>query len=395
MTHGPGSLSAHEEELVRRAADFARLCIAPNVARWERERRAMPREIVREWSELGLNGMEVAEERGGAAAGFHAKLRVVEAVARVDMPASFSLVNMQGAVTRIARDGTPEQVKRLLPSLLSGEQIGSVVLTEPGAGSDFSAITTRASRVRGGWRLDGEKAWATNGAIADQFLVYAQTDAGSGAAGIAGFLVDMQDPGTERVGPYELVGGSVIGAAGVRLTSYFVPDADLFYAPGKGFKTALASINRARTYVAAMCCAMVEAALDVAVDYCGKRHAFGAPLLAHQGLRWSLADVATELAAARLLTRHAADLIAAKRDAVVAAAHAKKFAARIALPGIAACMQAMGAEGLRDAHPLGRHLIGARIASYVDGTTEMQNERIGANLAKMFGAAALRQGDPS
>ena len=96
----------------------------------------------------------------------------------------------------------------------------------------------------------------------------------------------------------------------------------------------------------------------------------------------------------RLLTRHAADLIAAKRDAVVAAAHAKKFAARIALPGIAACMQAMGAEGLRDAHPLGRHLIGARIASYVDGTTEMQNERIGANLAKMFGAAAPRQGAP-
>jgi alkylation response protein AidB-like acyl-CoA dehydrogenase len=131
---------------------------------------------------------------------------------------------------------------------------------------------------------------------------------------------------------------------------------------------------------------MVEAALRCAVSYGTERRTFGASLIEHQGLRWSLADVATDLEAARLLTWRAARLIAAGEDAMLAAAHAKTFAARMAVTRISDCMQAMGAAGLRDELPFGRHLAGARIAHYVDGTTEMQNERIGATLAKTYGA---------
>jgi alkylation response protein AidB-like acyl-CoA dehydrogenase len=139
--------------------------------------------------------------------------------------------------------------------------------------------------------------------------------------------------------------------------------------------------------VAAMISATVESALQLAIGHAGKRHSFGKPLIGHQGLRWQLASVATELEAARLLVDRAADLIEAGADAQIEAAFAKKYAAEMALRGIAACMQVMGAEGLRASHPLGRHMVAARIAAYVDGTTEIQNERIGVALAARYGVA--------
>ena len=133
-----------------------------------------------------------------------------------------------------------------------------------------------------------------------------------------------------------------------------------------------------------MCCGMVAESLRIALDHAARRRSFGKRLLDHQGLRWSLADVATDLEAARLLTWRAADLIARGEDAMLAAAHAKKFAVRVAQQRLGDCMQAMGAEGLREDYPIGRHIASARIAGYVDGSTEMQNERIGALLEKTY-----------
>ena len=147
-------------------------------------------------------------------------------------------------------------------------------------------------------------------------------------------------------------------------------------------------ITGARIHVAAMIAATVESALRLAVAHASARQAFGRPVLGHQGLRWSLVDVATQLEAARLLVERAAAIVEAGGDAQTEAAFAKKYAAEMALPAIAACMQAMGAEGLRAQHPMGRHMAAARIAAYVDGTTEMQNERIGATLATRYGRPA-------
>jgi alkylation response protein AidB-like acyl-CoA dehydrogenase len=188
----------------------------------------------------------------------------------------------------------------------------------------------------------------------------------------------------ERLPADALMGGSAIGAAGIRFTRTKVPDADLFAPAGQAFKRALRGITGARAHVAAMACAMVDSALRLAVAHAGARRAFGRPLLEHQGLRWQLVDVATELEAARLLTYRAVRMIAAGADARTEAAFAKKYAAQMAQRAIAACMQAMGAEGLRAEHPLGRHMASARIAAYVDGTTEMQNERIGAVLPTRY-----------
>jgi alkylation response protein AidB-like acyl-CoA dehydrogenase len=164
-----------------------------------------------------------------------------------------------------------------------------------------------------------------------------------------------------------------------------VADRDLFAPPGQAFKRALHSISAARVYVSAMACAVVET-LRTAVAYAAERQSFGRSLLDHQGLRWSLADVAADLEAARLLTLQGAHAVARGVDAQVEAALAKKVSAEMAARSVIACMQSMGAVGLFPHYGFGRLMTSARIAAYVDGTTEMQNERIGAALFKRYGS---------
>jgi alkylation response protein AidB-like acyl-CoA dehydrogenase len=359
--------------------------IAPITERLEREKSALPAGVVAEWIGLGLNGMQVSPERGGAGASFFAKVAVAEAIARACFPCAFALINMQGAVTRIEHEGTAEQIARYLPGLMKGSLICAPSLSEPEAGSDFGAIRTLATKVPGGWEISGEKAWVTNGAIANLLVMYAQTEPGAGGKGVASFIVDLHSTGIEKFPAYDLIGGAAIGACGIRLRRVRVADRDLFAQPGQAFKRALQSISAARVYVSAMACAVVETALRTAVAYAGERQSFGLPLLDHQGLRWSLVDVATDLEAARLLTLQGAQTVAHGGDAQVEAALAKKFSAEMAARSVIACMQAMGAVALLPHYGFGRLMTSARIAAYVDGTTEMQNERIGAALFKRYG----------
>ncbi|MCJ2135798.1 acyl-CoA dehydrogenase family protein [Methylobacterium sp. J-026] len=378
-------LSAQEREAVRRGRALALSEIAPHAAAWEHAGSALPRPVFRAYAEAGLIGLEVSRQRGGSGLGYLCKIGLAEAMARTCLPSTFALNLAQGMATRIEREGSESQVRRHLPSLICGERIAAVSLSEPGAGSDFSAIATRAERAAGGWRLHGTKAWVTNGAHADLALVYAQTEPGSGAAGIASFLVELHADGVSRVADVPLIGGHAIGAATIVLDGVFVADDDLFAPPGQAFKRALTGITGARIHVSAMACGIVTDSLARAVDHGRVRHSFGRPLIEHQGLRWSLADVATGLEAARALTYSAAQRIAAGADATLAAAHAKRFSADMALSGVAACMQAMGGVGLRADLPFGRHLAAARIVAYVDGTTEMMRDRIGADLARRRG----------
>jgi alkylation response protein AidB-like acyl-CoA dehydrogenase len=270
--------------------------------------------------------------------------------------------------------------ERYVPELAAGRLIGCTALTEPGAGSDFAAIAMRATRTADGWRIDGEKAWITNASDADVIVLYAQTEPGSGARGIAGFVVDARRPGFERMPAYALAGQHAIGAGGFRLDGYVAQPDEMLQPPGSAFKAAMVSINGARTYIAAMCCGMVGEALRIARGYGTERSAFGLPLANHQGWRWRLAEAASELAACRLMVAAAAARIDAGADAQLAAAQAKLLSTRMAERQLPALMQAMGAEGLRERHPFGRHLLGARVAGFVDGSNEMLLERISALL---------------
>jgi alkylation response protein AidB-like acyl-CoA dehydrogenase len=376
-------LTAEERALLAATERFRREVVAPNAGAWEHERR-VPREVIREAARVGLTGIEVPRQYGGQGAGFIAKTLIAEELARSCMGIAFSLINTQNVAARIARVGRAAQIERYVRPLVAGEMSGGTALTEPHAGSDFPAITTMARKVAGGWELDGEKAWLTNAATAEAIALYAKTDTAPGTVGIAAFLVDAQAPGFDRLPAYRLNGGHAIGAGGIRLHALRVGDDALLYPPGDAFRQALIGINGARTYVAAMCCGMVAESLRLALDYATRRHAFGRRLLDHQGLRWSLVEVATDLEAARLLTYRAAEIIERGENAVLAAAYAKKFAVEMAQRRLGQCLQAMGAEGLREDYPIGRHIACARIAGFVDGSTEMQNERIGAMLEKVF-----------
>jgi alkylation response protein AidB-like acyl-CoA dehydrogenase len=382
-------LSEAEARLLEAARAFSRGEVGPSAAHWERER-CYPRAAIRAAAALGLARIQVPAAHGGLGLRFRAKVRIMEEIARDDFAFAFALVNTHNAASRLAHDGSERQRARYLGGLMRGDLIGAVSLTEPGAGSDFPAIATHAERVDGGWRLNGEKAWLTNGAAVDVVLVYAQTEAGAGAKGIAAFVVDTKRGGFERGEAYALAGVHAIGASGFRLNGYFAADEDLFYAPGTAFRNALDSITGARIYVAAMCCGMVEESLFLALARTRERSTFGRPLIERQGLRWMLADVATQLEAARLLAYRAARLLEAGEDAVLAAAHAKKFATRMAETCLRDCMQLFGAEGLMQTHPFGRHLAAARAAHYADGSTEMQNERIAAYFERA-GPGAMRQ----
>jgi alkylation response protein AidB-like acyl-CoA dehydrogenase len=349
-----------------------------------RSARCSPRAAIFEAARLGLTAIEVPRELGGQGAGFLAKTLIAEELARACMGFAFSIINTQNVASRIARQGTKAQIARYLAPLVAGERLGCTALTEPHAGSDFPAIKTEARRTESGWLLDGEKAWLTNAATAEVIAVFAKTEAAAGSDGIAAFLVDARSPGFERLPPYGLMGGHAIGAGGVRFRGLRLDEEALLFPPGVAFKRALAGINGARTYVAAMCCGMVDEALRAALDYARRREAFGKRLIDHQGLRWSLAAVATELEAARLLTYRAAEAIERGDNPVLAAAMAKKFAVEMAQRRLGDCMQAMGAEGLREERVIARHIASSRIAGYVDGTTEIQNERIGALLEKTY-----------
>lgn len=377
-------LNKDEADLVACARDFARNYVAPRAAGWERDRK-MPREALREAAKAGLTRLDASRKEGDHGTGFVAKLLVLEALSEECMAFAFSLTNTQGMAGRLEKFGTQSQKDRFLEDVISTERLSATALTEPGAGSDFSAIKTCAEKVDGGWILRGEKAWITNAAEADIFLVYGQTDPEKRWRGIASFLVDGRQDGFERAEPYGMLAGHAIGAGGFKLNDMFVPDEDVVSGPGDAFKAAMGSINGARTYVAGMLNAMLHASLSHAVRYGAKRETFGRPIIEHQGLKWTLADVATKLEASRLLTYRAARLVEEEGDAMLAAAYAKKFAGDVAIQGIADCIQAMGANGMKDDVPLGRHLACAKLACYTDGSTEIQNDRIGGSLVELFG----------
>lgn len=373
-----------ESALLARASRFRATYIDPNAARWESARKVQV-EALRVAASQGFLALEIPAALGGLGHRYCVKLALAEELARGDMAFTFSLINTQNAAARLSASTTARHREEHVPALMRGEIFGAIALTEPHAGSDFAAIATTARRVEGGWVLNGEKAWITNASVADLFITYAQTDPQAGWRGIGGFLVDARRPGFERGEAYSLVGGHAIGAGGFALRDYFVPDEDVLSPPGEGFKQALTGVNGARVYVAAMCGGMIASSLETALKYGAERQTFGRPVIEHQGVKWSLVDVANDLEALRELTWSAGVLIESGEDAVMAAAHAKKFAGRVTVPAITACVQAMGAAGLRTEYPLGRHLACAKIAAFTDGSTEMMNERIGAGLLREYG----------
>jgi len=358
---------------------FARDVVAPNAVVWDRDN-SFDLETLRKAAKLGLLGMETPIAAGGLGLPFSVKARVAEILAAADFGFAMSVINTQNLAYMLATEA-PHLSDRYVPDLLTGVRLGSTALTEPQAGSDFAAISTFAEKTADGWVLKGTKAWIVNTAASDVIAVYAQTEQGAGGGGIGAFLVDGRRGGFTRSEPVSMSAQHSIGTGGFTLTDYHVAEDEVLRAPGHAFKAILHEINGARIYVAAMCCGMVAAALEIASDYGRTRQTFGKRLGQHQGWRWTLGEAEVDLAAARLMVADAAALME-NGDPQFAAARTKIFATRMAERHLPALAQLMGAEGLRDEYPFSRHLIGARVAGFVDGSTEMLLERLTMRHAK-------------
>lgn len=368
-----------ERAIIEDAKEFAEREVAPVVDDWE-TRREVPLDLLRAGA-AKFGGLLVPHHLGGRQAGVRVAASVLTALARADLGFAFSLVvhlNLTGAIARI---GTPEQRERYLGPMMEGVLIGAFCLTEPDVGTDAAALWTRARPTpEGGWLVDGAKAWITNGSVADLFCVYSQTGEAGSSAGIASFLVEREDAGLAVAPAYPLMGGNVMGTTGLTLSGCALGPERAFAPPGEGFRAAMQGIDLARVVLSAMCCAILEDSLETARRYAASRRAFGVATLEFQAVQFALADVASDLRAAQLLTEDAITLIDAGADARVAAAHAKKKSTIAAFDGIARCMQAMGARGFRRDCALPRHLACAKMAQYLDGTTEVQNIVIGRQL---------------
>ena len=373
-----GNISSSEHELVIQAKKFREQFVAPNSPGWERDR-CLPREYFLAAAEHGLCGLLVPENLGGKAISYRALAMILSELSSVCFASTFALVVHNNLASNISKNGTSAH-HRFLPEMIAGQKIGAFLLTEPGAGSDAAAITTLATKNPHGFVLNGEKAWITNGVNADLLSVYAQTEEQAGAHGIASFLIDVSVTELKRTAPYELIGARAMNVCGFEFTDAELPADALMIAAGDAFKAAMQGIDLARTVVAAMCCAMVEKSLALAIEYAKKRQVFRKPVAEHQYPRHILADVSTDLAAAKALMNRAVDALDAGSSATLEAAHAKKFATKVALSRIADCMQMMGAVGALGDYPLARHLACAKLAQYVDGTSEIQNVVIAREL---------------
>jgi alkylation response protein AidB-like acyl-CoA dehydrogenase len=375
-------LNDHELDAVRQARIYCEGAFKQSVNQAFFANEAFKTKIIQDWADLGLLGLQVQRSQGGMGASYLAKIRVAQEMARHGFAAAFCLNNMQGMVSRVSTHGSALQQAEFLDGLQHGQLVGAPSMSEPQAGSDLSQLSCSATPVDGGWVLNGTKAWVTNGTIVDVLNVLCKVPEKMGGD-IASFLVRIRGDTTARK---EVLcpGARSFRLAEITFDNHFVPSWAIFYKPGEAIKASLHSINSARVHVAAMCVATLHGAFTYALKYCGERIAFGKPIIEHQGMRWSLADVAMHMEAANALVFRAASAIQRGQEVTVLAAQAKTLAVSTANMGIQTCMLAMGATGATAAHPLAMHAAEVRMSAYADGTSEMLRDRVGKLLLKTY-----------
>lgn len=356
--------------------EFLRAEVAPGAA--ERDRSGtFPHELVAGLAELGLLGLQVPERWGGAGLDTSTTARVLEEIAAVDGSLCLTVASHNGlCVGHLLAAGSEAQKDRWLPALARGERLGAWALTEPGSGSDAAALRTRAQPDGDGFRLHGEKSFITQGSFAGVIVVLARSDApreGRGRSdGISAFVVEGDAAGLHRGPPERKLGLKSSDTASLSLDGVPVPGDALLGARGAGFADVKRLLVGGRIGIAAMALGLGRAALEAAGRYALEREQFDRPLAEHQAVAFPLAEAVTDLEAARLLIRRAAELRDAGRDAGLAASMAKLKAARA---GVAACDQAiqtLGGYGYLQDHPVERYWRDARLTRIGEGTDEVQ-----------------------
>jgi acyl-CoA dehydrogenase len=374
-----------EHEMLRRTVRaFVEKEVVPQVDAWEEAGR-IPRAFWRRLGELGLLGLEFPTEYGGAGGDFLSSVVLGEEMARCRSGGvAFSvLVHTDMSSPWLTRYGTDAQKRRYLPGIVSGETVCALGITEPGTGSDMASITTRAVRDGDCYRLTGSKMFITNGVYGDLYFVAARTGPGTTErrhAGISMFLVERDTPGFTVSRRLDKMGMRASDTAELSLQDCPVPALNLLGEEGRGFHQLAAGLQRERIMAAVLALSGAAQALEDTLAYVRERHAFGEPLAAKQALRHRLADMATEIEAARHLVYHAASLYTAGRDCVTEVSMAKLFATEVANRVAYQAVQLHGGYGYMSEFPVERFFRDVRLWTIASGTSEIMREIVAKRL---------------
>ncbi len=379
----PALTSLSEEETMFRDAvrEFAESEIRPHVQDMD-EAAQFRQEIIPRFFELGLMGIEIPEAYGGAGGGIFMAVLAIEELARVDASAAI-YVDVHNTLVNnaVSRWGSPEQHSRYFPKLTSG-LLGAFALSEPASGSDAFALETRAQQRDGVWELTGRKFWITNGAEAGFFIVFANADPSKGYKGITGFLVEREFPGF-RVGKKEnKLGIRASSTTELILEQCRVPAENVLGPVGQGYKIAIETLNEGRIGIGAQMIGVARGALEAATAYVKERKQFGKAIADFQGVQFQLAQMSTDLEAARLMVYNAARLKDAGQPFQQQAAMAKLFSSQVADRLTSSCLELFGGYGYSKEYPAEKYYRDAKIGTIYEGTSNMQLQTIAKGLLK-------------
>lgn len=365
-------LTDNQQMLRDTVRQFVEKEAAPTVAQRDEEA-IWPTDLVKKMGELGLLGVAVSEEYGGAGLDYVSYAIVIEELSRVDASLGvIASVNNSLVCYGLEKFGTEEQKRELLVPLASGRMLGAFSLSEPGAGSDAAAQKTTAVRDGDSYVINGVKNWVTNGDHADTIILMAMTDPSKGHRGITAFLVDTHAPGCSIVKVENKLGIRSAHSCQMAYDNYRLPAWRRLGEEGQGFKIAMTILNAGRIGIAAQAVGIAQGAYEAALNYTRIREQFGRPIHEFQAVGFTLADMATRIKAARLLTYEAAWRKDQGLDFVKDASMAKLFASETAMWTATKAIQLHGSNGYSKEYPVERYFRDAKITEIYEGTSEIQ-----------------------
>jgi alkylation response protein AidB-like acyl-CoA dehydrogenase len=376
-------LTADQDLLRQSVREFAEARLLPHVMEWD-EAQAFPESLVPELAGLGLLGMQVAEEYGGSALSTIEYCLCIEELARVDPSIALSVAAHNGlCVAHLDRFGTEAQKARYLVPLAKGEALGAWGLTEAGAGSDAGAMKTSARRSGDDWIISGSKQFITHGRIGRIMIVMAVTDAARGNHGISAFVVERGTQGFSAGKKESKLGMRASDTSEVIFEDCRVPGDALVGVEGEGFSVALQILDAGRVGIAALAVGLAQGAFEAARRYAGERRQFGHPILEFQAIQWKLADMATRIAAARMMTYRAAWLKDAQLEGrSVASSMAKLYSSEIAVRAAEESVQIHGGYGFVKDYPAEKYFRDVKLCTIGEGTSEVQRLVIARHLLR-------------
>jgi alkylation response protein AidB-like acyl-CoA dehydrogenase len=379
----PFTLTEEQEALRREIRDFAAREIAPNVSRWD-EASEFPAEVVKQLGQMGLLGVIFPAELGGAGLGYVDYMLAIEELSAVDGSIGIIVAAHNSLCTNhIFLAGNEAQRRKYIPKLASGEWLGAWGLTEPGSGSDAAGARTTAVRQGDQWILNGNKTFITNGHYADVSVIIAVTDKSQGTHGLSAFIVEKGTAGFRPGKKENKLGLRASDTSELIFEDCAIPAENLLGELGEGFVDAMRTLDGGRISIAALALGIGRGALDASVKYVKQRRQFGKAIAEFQGIQWKLADMATELDAARLLTLRAAVLKDAGRRVTQESAMAKLYASEVAVRICDEAVQLHGGYGFIKDYPVEKFYRDVKLCTIGEGTSEIQRMVIGREILKV------------